>query len=187
MGTAFQKERLYKSTQSATFGPTPLMVIKTARAFSMGMARRAFSSIWPQATRRAASIRYSARQPARRKARSSGSSAASVCAEGKPNPPPSSGWPSPVHSRSTMALMRGMLLFWLMMKVHSVSKKGWRSTRMPGLWRTHSASRLLPEENFASRAGSVSYTHLFCDRSCTFPGTWRKKPWNWRSAMNWPI
>ena len=52
-----------------------------------------------------------------------------------------------------MPRMRGMLLFWLMRKVTSVSKKGCRSTRMPGAHPMQPASPLWAARIRSSRAG----------------------------------
>ena len=83
-------------------------------------------------------------QPARSTAMDPGVWAASASGVGKARRPPGSSSPHSAHSRATMPRMRGMLLFWLIKKVHSTSKKGWRSTRSPGAAATHSARRLLP-------------------------------------------
>jgi hypothetical protein len=52
-----------------------------------------------------------------------------------------------------MALMRGMLLFWLIKKVTSASKNGWRSTRMQGAKSTHWARRGCAPRKVSSSAG----------------------------------
>ena len=113
----------YSKAHSATLGPTPKMVCSSRRPSSTGAAATRARSTWPEATFRAASSRYLARNPARRGAKSSKEQAARRSAVGKAcQAVPGISAPSRWHSRSIIHLMRGMWLFWEMMKEHKASQ-----------------------------------------------------------------
>ncbi len=122
LGKESMRSREKSSTQSATFLPTPLILHSSSSASSKG-------KVGPHGKRNlaachlfAASIRYFTRNPARRGAKSSADMAATVCTSGKVYSPSERGFPYPSQKRLIMPFMRGMLLFWEMMKEQSVSK-----------------------------------------------------------------
>ena len=123
----------YSSAHSATFGPTPKIFCSSCRPSSTGEAATFSKSTSPETTFLAASSKYLARNPARSGARSSRVQAARRSGAGKAaHPVPGMGSPSWTHSRSMIPLIRGMWMFWEMMKEHKASQGSWRKMRMPG-------------------------------------------------------
>ena len=133
IGNASKRCNPYKAAHSATFGPTPCIVINCWRTSSSGIVFIASNIIIPWATFCAAFNIYFARNPLRSGAKSSTVQFARTSGAGNAKPP---GIFSPKcsHKRDTIPLIRGMLLFCEIIKQHSASQGSCCKIRIPGAY-----------------------------------------------------